>query len=627
MKLITVNPEKCVGCNACVRNCPAPEANITKQVDGGRFVTTVNFDKCIGCGECVKTCTHGARGYVDDLEEVMELVKQKKPLIVMAAPAIKTTFPKTWKSILNWFKEQGCLVCDVSFGADICTWAHLRLIQQDGSKKLISQPCAAIVRYIELYNPKLAKNISPIHSPMSCMATYLRKYAHRTEPIVALSPCIAKKYEFKETGLIQYNVTFRKLAAYFEEHKMKFDEEYGGNYKYDFDLGQGQLGGIYDPDIDITTSEGVHKVYPELDMYAQLSELDKPQFLDVLSCEFGCNSGAGTVGTSHNIFGIMKVMRGVENEAKSVRKTTGGFFFRGAEDKLFKKFDTDLKLPNFFRSYDVQGESADIPYEKLNEAFDALGKHTEAERNHNCHACGYKSCKEMATAIVRGLNIPDNCIVHAKTMLAEREKEAKEYNEQLAGTMKECHELSAELLKAVESIGSSTDEINSRNKHTGVLTGKVSDFITRLSDIFQTKDSITTEELLSLSSLLSNTSLAFNELDESISTTNSCTDEVHDRVKDVKDLIGNLNTVLSEAIEEEKEVEVWKPTISAPQNPEAGNTMYASVSLPSIKNADEDVLKLAEKLTSATAPVSQIDAETDEDSPNNDDLDWLGGVE
>ena len=48
MKLITVNPEKCVGCNACVRNCPAPEANITKQVDGGRFVTTVNFDNCIG---------------------------------------------------------------------------------------------------------------------------------------------------------------------------------------------------------------------------------------------------------------------------------------------------------------------------------------------------------------------------------------------------------------------------------------------------------------------------------------------------------------------------------------------------------------------------------------------------
>ena len=71
-ELIIVKPEKCVGCNACVRECPAPEANMTKQLEDGRFITMVNPDKCIGCGECVKKCNHGARDYIDDTDELTE---------------------------------------------------------------------------------------------------------------------------------------------------------------------------------------------------------------------------------------------------------------------------------------------------------------------------------------------------------------------------------------------------------------------------------------------------------------------------------------------------------------------------------------------------------------------------
>ena len=48
-EIIIVKPEKCVGCNACVRCCPAAEANITRQLDDGRFITAVNPDKCIEC--------------------------------------------------------------------------------------------------------------------------------------------------------------------------------------------------------------------------------------------------------------------------------------------------------------------------------------------------------------------------------------------------------------------------------------------------------------------------------------------------------------------------------------------------------------------------------------------------
>ena len=212
-ELIIVKPEKCVGCNACVRECPAPEANIVKQLEDGRFITMVNHDKCIGCGECVKKCTHGARDYIDDTDDcISDIIKEK--LIIMASPAIKTVMPTKWKGVLDWFKKQGCTIFDVSFGADICTWAHIRTMDQDKIGNIVTQQCPAIVKYVEKYQPKLLQNLSPIHSPVACSAIYIKKYLRRNNPIALISPCIAEKYEAQDTELFEYNVTIKKLLEY-----------------------------------------------------------------------------------------------------------------------------------------------------------------------------------------------------------------------------------------------------------------------------------------------------------------------------------------------------------------------------------------------------------------------------
>ena len=36
--IIIVRPDRCKGCNACVRVCPAPEANVTMKMDNGRMM-------------------------------------------------------------------------------------------------------------------------------------------------------------------------------------------------------------------------------------------------------------------------------------------------------------------------------------------------------------------------------------------------------------------------------------------------------------------------------------------------------------------------------------------------------------------------------------------------------------
>lgn len=556
MELIIVKPENCVGCNSCVRTCPAPEANITKQLDDGRFVTTVNYDKCIACGECVRNCSHGARDYIDDTKRAMEIVNTKgSNIIVIAAPAIKTVFPDRWKSILNWFKKQGCKVYDVSFGADICTWAHLRAIQNRQVGNVITQPCAAIVRYSEIYQPKLLNNLSPIHSPMLCAVTYIRKYLHRPEKILALSPCIAKKNEFLETGLVDFNVTYKKLMEYFEQNGIRLPADTTGNFSYNFDGEQGQLGGIYprigglrdnlwlhDPDIHITTSEGVHKVYPELDMYAGLPENKKPEVFDVLSCEFGCNVGAGT-GTDKTVFDVMETMRSVEREAKSRRKVSGGFF-RGAEDKLFKRFDEELNVIDFMRNYKVQEPTPAPPEAALNAVFEMMGKHTEAERNFNCHACGYRSCKDMATAIYRGLNTANNCIVHAKSVLVARHSELAAHHEQLAEIAERCKELSGMLDSNVTGILGNMEEINKSTDTSDDLSSKVHGLLDDVISYCSNFSTLDENGVLQLIEILRTTSKAFEGLDVNIKSVNNSTASVNEKIEEIKTLVADINNTL-----------------------------------------------------------------------------------
>ncbi|MBR4627115.1 MAG: 4Fe-4S binding protein [Ruminococcus sp.] len=553
-ELVIVKPEKCNGCNACVRVCPAPEANIVRKLEGNKFIVAVDPNKCISCGECVKVCQHGARDFIDDTEECMSRVIKEK-MVILASPAIKTIFPNKWKGILDWFKKQGCSVYDVSLGADICSWAHLRVIEQGSVGNIITQPCAAIVKYIETYQPKLLSNLSPVHSPVACMAIYVKQYQRRTNPIAFLSPCIAAKAEFEETGVADYNVTFKKLMEYFERNGITIPTNSTDDYEYKFDDMQGQLGSVFsrpgglrdnlwahNPDINITTSEGVRKVYPELNMYVKMSESKHPQVFDVLSCEFGCNVGPAA-GTTQNFFDVMATMRNVENEAKKRRKSAG-IMGRG-EDKLYKRFDDELNVADFLRTYKGFMPTA-IPSDKqLEPIFEKMGMHTETEKNYNCLACGYKSCKEMAIAIARGLNTPDNCVIHAKSVLLARHSDLAKQHEALAELTNECLDLSTKLKEQVGEINKRMEDIGESNTATSERAAVVKDLLQNVVSFCNDNPTMDSESVKQLISILEMTISAFSALDDNVNVTNESSNVINKSIVEISALVEKINGILA----------------------------------------------------------------------------------
>ena len=456
--MINVIADKCIGCNACIRVCPVPNAN---RYDGK--VVHVNDDKCIRCGECVKNCQHGARYYTDGLDEMMRLIKTKKVSLVVA-PAIKTAMDGKWRHVLQWLKDMGVNeVYDASFGADICTYLHLEYVKQNPNAKIISQPCAAIVNYAEKHKPELLPKLSPVHSPLLCTAVYVKKYLGNHDTLIGLTPCIAKGDEFANTGYISLNVTFRRLMEYIEEHHVVLGK---GHSPFEFSKARGFDGAFYPipgglkeclkvfaPDLSVTTSEGVQKIYEDLDTYLETSPSKLPAVYDVLSCEFGCNSGAGAI-EKFDMFNSYDIMMKVKGFAAKNKKN----------ERFHTKIFRDLELKDFIRTYQNRCTDKIPTMHELDPVFNSMGKFTEADRHIDCHACGYKSCKHMAMSVFAGNNTPNNCIMFEKQQMQDMKVRLEARHGKLQDSVTQIHDSLESLTEKIQPIAENAIGNSAKNE-------------------------------------------------------------------------------------------------------------------------------------------------------------------
>lgn len=498
MSIINVDIDKCVGCNACVRACPMGDANIARMDENGRLKITIDDEKCIKCGACIRACSHGARSYIDDTQQFLDDLKRGQDIALIAAPSIKIAFDGNWRHALQWLHDHGAKkIYDVSFGADICTWAHLRYLERNPGKKLISQPCAAVVNYVQRHKPELFSNLSPIHSPMLCLAVYIKKVLGYQGKIAAISPCVAKIEEFRETGLVDYNVTMEHLRCYFEENGVRLPEVKIFS-EFEFDGKQGLEGAIYPkpgglmsnilthaPSLNVITSEGTESLYHDMETYSTLREQDKPDLFDVLNCEDGCNGGPAT-GVHYQRFAMNNIMHDVEQYARKVRKTNTT---KKGIDQQFAEFDRTLRLEDYIRTYkrhniDKRGTSE----KEIADAYALMGKHTEAEKHFDCHSCGYRSCRDMAVAIARGLNTPENCHEFMMKSIQEERSRVSEVNEKVLSMNDELMRVFKELYENIAAVKQETEQIRQESSRS---SQEMTDVSKRMEDLNQMNHDIT----------------------------------------------------------------------------------------------------------------------------------------
>jgi len=435
--------DKCVGCNKCISVCSAMGACVSEEPDeNGKSRIDVDGDRCIACGACFDVCMHGARAYLDDTERFFEDLKKGESISVLIAPAFKANYPDEYESVLGGLKALGVKrFISVSFGADITTWGYINYIQKNNFLGGISQPCPAVVGYIERYMPELIPDLFPVQSPMMCTAIYAKKQMGITDKLAFISPCIAKKMEIDDPnnkGYISYNVTFDHLMEYVRKNNVK-----GAPCSDEIEYGLGSIyptpGGLKEnvywllgESVFIRQIEGEKRMYHFLkENKNRITSKKTPYlFIDALNCENGCICGTGTdpeiSETDNALYALLNIRESVKKSGKK-----GAWAKNNTPEKrlaaLNKQF-ANLNLDDYLRKYTDKSKSCPIKTPSnadLDRIFNEMMKKDEASRNINCSCCGYDTCKDMATAIFNGFNHKDNCVHYLKGLVEEERENAQ----------------------------------------------------------------------------------------------------------------------------------------------------------------------------------------------------------
>ena len=561
--VIQVNEENCVGCNKCIRNCLVFDANVSYVVDGQNKVK-IDSDKCVLCGKCIEVCDHDARYFIDDTERFFEDLEKGKKISVIAAPSVRVNF-KNYGNLLGYLKSKGVnVIYDVSFGADITTWAYLKAIKEKNLSSVVAQPCPAIVGYIEKYMPELIRNLAPIHSPMMCTAVYLKKYAGVYDDLAFLSPCIGKINEINDPNTdnhVQYNLTFKRLKDYLAMNNVNLSGCKPSEFE-DIGCSLGCLfsrpGGLKE-NVEVKVKgawvrqvEGHDHAYSYLKEYSERLKKNQPVplLVDILNCAKGCNIGTATAKDITVDDADLTL-----NELKAEKlKEKGGKFITRKIDWLYDMFDSKLKLDDFTRRYNtsykayVLKEPTEAEYDEI---FSRLHKKSKRDRALNCTACGYNSCRDMVRAIYNGLNDINNCMdfnrresTIEKINFEKKNKELEAKNEEINGMFEKVNKLSEERLKKSHEIEAIIKKLAQASEKTASGVGGLNGLVGQIAESTGNVSNFTHDVSSSVNSVvlaMKEINISLNEISQNCLRSKNITADAETKANDTSEIINQLN--------------------------------------------------------------------------------------
>lgn len=203
----------------CVKTCQWDAMH--PSADG----VQIDPDKCVGCQACVDACKLEALKTKKDIIPVVEALKKgDTPIYALVAPAFSGQFgPEVTagklRTALKLLGFSGML--EVAVFADILTLKEAlefdKNVNKEGDFQLTSCCCPMWIAMIRRQYHQLMPNVPGAVSPMIAGGRTV-KVLHPEAKTVFIGPCMAKKAEMKEPdlkGAIDYVLTYEELRDLF----------------------------------------------------------------------------------------------------------------------------------------------------------------------------------------------------------------------------------------------------------------------------------------------------------------------------------------------------------------------------------------------------------------------------
>ncbi|MBE6336181.1 MAG: hypothetical protein E7066_05845 [Lentimicrobiaceae bacterium] len=387
---------KCKDCYKCLRECPV------KAIEVKDHQARIIENRCILCGHCTLICPQNAKIVHSELVEVKQLLSSGQKVIASVAPSVISSFSITDFTVfkialakVGFFDSE-----ETAYGAELVTQQYVTLLESRQFKNFITSACPAVCRLIQEYYPKALQYLAPVDSPMLAHAKMLKKQ-YPDAKIVFIGPCIAKKREGAESGLIDGVLTFEELVSLFEEKNIVLDEI--TNVVLENKGGHACLSKAY------PISHGIIKSFPSLPKGYEYMAVDGPDrcvdalenieslsnvFLEMNICKDGCVNGPCSLAKKG---GSIKATSDVINYVTKEKATL--------PPHKYDEHGIDLnKLYPRIRNHSIPP-----PEREIKSILAKIGKHT-VEDELNCAACGYNTCRDKAWAVYNGYADVEICL-------------------------------------------------------------------------------------------------------------------------------------------------------------------------------------------------------------------------
>lgn len=170
---------------------------------------------------------------------------------------------------------------------------------------------------------------------------------------------------------------------------------------------------------------------------------------------------------------ILYELHAIKEASKSGRKSSAWAKSASPAQRLrnLNKQFAHLNINDFIREYTDKSKGNEIQKPSPPEIIDIfadMDKNTPLQQNIDCSACGYSTCKDMATAIYNGCNNKESCVHYIKN-LAEQERE------RLQAVSDEMEAKNEEIFRKNDTIEKMVSEANTEFSTLNLSIGEMID--------------------------------------------------------------------------------------------------------------------------------------------------------
>jgi iron only hydrogenase large subunit-like protein len=455
--VLFINDSKCKNSYSCVRVCPVNAIEVRPQ----KKHPSILPERCIGCGLCFVSCSPHAVEFRDSREEVKSILASGRKIAALIAPSIASEFDDItdYRKFVGMIRSLGFdYVHENSFGVDLIAKAYADLFEHAKGKYYITANCPSIVKLVEKFFPGLVPNLAPLVSPMIATAMVVKKLYGDDVAAVYIGPCIDSKDEsglLSSGKLIDGVLTFIELRQLFDESNIQERLV----TMSEFDPPHGNWGALYPLPAGILQAAGIKR---DLVTSRVITASGKEDILEAIN-DF--DNYIDTILHHFNLFFCPGCLLGPGMEHHKERFKRRSLVRRYAQKRV-DKLDRNLwnenmkKFSNldFSRTFSPDDQRIpDPPEEAINEVLKIIGKENPDDEI-NCGACGYKSCREFAATVAKGLAVPEMCHTFNLRNKQEYIETLRQTNKKLAETKKALKE-SEEIARREKEIAQSTSDM------------------------------------------------------------------------------------------------------------------------------------------------------------------------